>query len=114
MVTVPHIGQGDFRKDTGRYAAVGTIAEIQQMDDSNVVVSGLARARVGAGSTDVVGPEDVITYLGKPRVWKDEAKDRTDVAGGGHRSGRDRRRRARTGDGVAVKTRRPRGGTLNR
>jgi ATP-dependent Lon protease len=36
----------------GRYATVGTIAEIQQVDESNVVVSGLARARVGAGSTD--------------------------------------------------------------
>lgn len=39
----------------GRYATVGTIAEVQQVDDSNVVVSGLARARVGAGSTDQDG-----------------------------------------------------------
>jgi ATP-dependent Lon protease len=40
----------------GRYAAVGTIAEIQQSDDSgNVVVSGMARARVGAGSVDDSG-----------------------------------------------------------
>jgi ATP-dependent Lon protease len=39
----------------GRYAAVGTIADIQQTDDANVVVSGLARARVGAGSVDETG-----------------------------------------------------------
>ncbi len=39
----------------GRYAAVGTIAEIQQADDGNVVVSGVARARVGAGSVDESG-----------------------------------------------------------
>jgi len=40
----------------GRYAAVGTIAEIQQSDDNgNVVVSGVARARVGAGSVDESG-----------------------------------------------------------
>ncbi|MEX1043415.1 MAG: S16 family serine protease, partial [Acidimicrobiia bacterium] len=28
-----------------------------------------------------VDVDDVVTYLGKPKVWKDEAKDRTDVAG---------------------------------
>lgn len=40
----------------GRYASVGTLAEIQQRDDSgNVVVSGLARARVGAGAVDETG-----------------------------------------------------------
>ena len=40
----------------GRYADVGTLAEIQDADDDgNVVVSGLARARVGAGSTDETG-----------------------------------------------------------
>ncbi len=40
----------------GRYAAVGTIADIQQSDESgNVVVSGVARARVGAGSVDEAG-----------------------------------------------------------
>ncbi len=40
----------------GRYADVGTIAEIQQSDeDGNVVVSGMARARVGAGSVDETG-----------------------------------------------------------
>jgi ATP-dependent Lon protease len=40
----------------GRYAAVGTIADIQQADsDGNVVVSGVARARVGAGSVDEQG-----------------------------------------------------------
>ena len=37
----------------GRYAAVGTVAQIQDVDDDeNVVVSGLTRARVGTGSTD--------------------------------------------------------------
>ncbi len=48
MLLVPRID--------GRYASVGTVAEIQQIgDDSNVVVSGLARARVGVGSTDDQG-----------------------------------------------------------
>jgi ATP-dependent Lon protease len=28
-----------------------------------------------------VDEDDVVEYLGKPKVWKDEAKDRTDVAG---------------------------------
>ncbi len=36
----------------GKYASVGTIAEIQRIDDDNIVISGVARARVGAGSTD--------------------------------------------------------------
>jgi len=36
----------------------------------------------GEGSTPVVVDEDDVTeYLGKPKVWKDEAKDRTDVPG---------------------------------
>ncbi len=40
----------------GRYAAVGTIGEIQQADaDGNVVVAGRTRARVGAGSVDESG-----------------------------------------------------------
>jgi ATP-dependent Lon protease len=40
----------------GKYASVGTIAEIQQSDDDgNVVVSGVARARVGSGFTDAAG-----------------------------------------------------------
>ncbi len=40
----------------GRYAAVGTIGEIQQVDDDgNVVVAGRTRARVGAGSVDESG-----------------------------------------------------------
>lgn len=40
----------------GRYADVGTLAEIQDADDDgNVVVSGMARARVGSGSTDESG-----------------------------------------------------------
>jgi ATP-dependent Lon protease len=40
----------------GRYSSVGTIADIQQSDEEgNVVVSGVARARVGAGSVDETG-----------------------------------------------------------
>ncbi|MDH3248020.1 MAG: LON peptidase substrate-binding domain-containing protein, partial [Acidimicrobiia bacterium] len=40
----------------GKYANVGTIAEIQESDgEGNVVVAGMARARVGAGSTDDEG-----------------------------------------------------------
>jgi ATP-dependent Lon protease len=39
----------------GRYSTVGTIAEIQSDDDGSVVVSGMARARVGAGSVDGTG-----------------------------------------------------------
>ncbi len=48
LILVPRVG--------GRYASVGTVAEIQQTDDEgNVVVSGIARARVGSGSTDSAG-----------------------------------------------------------
>lgn len=39
----------------GRYASVGTIADLQSDEDGNVVVSGVARARVGAGSVDENG-----------------------------------------------------------
>ncbi len=40
----------------GRYASVGTIAALHSDDgDGNVVVEGLARARVGSGSTDESG-----------------------------------------------------------
>ena len=39
----------------GKYASVGTIAEIQSDDEGNLVVSGVARARVGAGSVDENG-----------------------------------------------------------
>ncbi len=40
----------------GRYAAVGTIGEIQQSDgDGTIVVAGRTRARVGAGSVDEAG-----------------------------------------------------------
>lgn len=39
----------------GRYAAVGTIADLQSDEDGNIVVSGVARARVGAGSVDENG-----------------------------------------------------------
>jgi ATP-dependent Lon protease len=38
---------------SGRYASVGTIAEVQEADDEgNVVVSGVSRARVGVGRND--------------------------------------------------------------
>jgi ATP-dependent Lon protease len=37
----------------GKYASVGTVAQIQDADDEgNIVVTGLSRARVGTGSTD--------------------------------------------------------------
>ncbi len=39
----------------GTFATVGTIAQIQQIEDGSVVVSGISRARVGAGSTDADG-----------------------------------------------------------
>jgi ATP-dependent Lon protease len=40
----------------GKYASVGTVAEITDTDeDGNVVVSGISRARVGSGSTDETG-----------------------------------------------------------
>jgi ATP-dependent Lon protease len=41
---------------SGKFSSVGTVAEIQTTDDeNNVVVSGIGRARVGAGSTDTAG-----------------------------------------------------------
>ena len=60
----------------GKYASVGTIAEIQQSDDDgNVVVSGVARARVGSGSTDGAGALWV-EYEAYPEVdVHDEALD---------------------------------------
>ncbi len=60
----------------GKYASVGTIAEIQQADDDgNVVVSGVARARVGSGSTDSAGALWV-EYEAYPEVdVHDEALD---------------------------------------
>ena len=60
----------------GKYASVGTIAEIQQSDDDgNVVVSGVARARVGTGSTDGAGALWV-EYEAYPEVdVHDEALD---------------------------------------
>jgi len=42
-------------KLNGNYARVGTVAQIKDSDDGNVVVEGLARARVGAGRTDEQG-----------------------------------------------------------
>ncbi|MDF1597467.1 MAG: endopeptidase La [Acidimicrobiia bacterium] len=48
MLLVPRI--------EGRYASVGTIAEIHNDDgEGNIVVEGVARARVGGGSTDQKG-----------------------------------------------------------
>jgi ATP-dependent Lon protease len=38
-------------------------------------------AKGDAGATVIVDEDDVLTYLGKPKVWKDEATDRTDVPG---------------------------------
>ena len=42
-------------KVNGKYASVGTVAQIQDAEGGNVVVEGLARARVGAGRTDDQG-----------------------------------------------------------
>ena len=42
-------------KLNGNYARVGTVAQIKDSDGGNVVVEGLARARVGAGRTDEQG-----------------------------------------------------------
>ena len=42
-------------KVNGTYATVGTVAQIQDADGGNVVVEGLARARVGAGRADDQG-----------------------------------------------------------
>jgi ATP-dependent Lon protease len=42
-------------KVNGTYATVGTVALIQDIQGGNVVVEGLARARVGAGRTDDQG-----------------------------------------------------------
>ncbi len=68
FILVPRVG--------GRFASVGTIAQIQDRDDDgNVVVSGVGRARVGAGSTDSNGAlwVEVETY---PEVdVHDEALD---------------------------------------
>ena len=38
-------------------------------------------ARASHTEPTVVDTEDVVTYLGRPKIWKDEAKDRTDVPG---------------------------------
>jgi ATP-dependent Lon protease len=47
MLLVPRVN--------GEYASVGTVAQIQDAEAGNVVVEGLARARVGAGRTDERG-----------------------------------------------------------
>ena len=39
----------------GSYASVGTISTVERGEDGNIVVTGQARARVGAGSTDETG-----------------------------------------------------------
>ncbi|HSJ29134.1 MAG TPA: endopeptidase La, partial [Acidimicrobiia bacterium] len=38
-------------------------------------------AKSGSDGVVVVDDPDLVRYLGKPKVWKDEAKDRTDVPG---------------------------------
>ncbi len=39
-------------------------------------------ARDGDGPPKVtIRPDDLVEYLGKPKVWRDEAKDRTDIPG---------------------------------
>jgi ATP-dependent Lon protease len=38
-------------------------------------------AKEGLDGAVVVDDPDIVEYLGKPKVWKDEAKDRTDVPG---------------------------------
>jgi ATP-dependent Lon protease len=49
------------------------------------IATGVARSRDDTPGEPhlrtVVGPDDVVEYLGKPKVWKDEASDRTDVPG---------------------------------
>ena len=47
VLLVPRVG--------GRYAGVGTIADIHSDEGGDIVVSGLTRARVGAGSVDESG-----------------------------------------------------------
>jgi len=42
-------------KVNGKYSSVGTVAQIQDAEGGNLVVEGLARARVGAGRTDDQG-----------------------------------------------------------
>ena len=60
ITAVAAAGQSDglmllVPKVNGSYATVGTVAQIQDADGGNVVVEGLARARVGAGRTDDQG-----------------------------------------------------------
>ncbi|MCO6502200.1 MAG: endopeptidase La, partial [Acidimicrobiales bacterium] len=38
-------------------------------------------AREGGSDRVEIGPDDLTEYLGKPKVWKDQASDRTDVPG---------------------------------
>src|SRR3972149_6684017 len=42
-------------KVNGKYSSVGTVAQIQDAEGGNLVVEGLARARVAAGRTDNQG-----------------------------------------------------------
>jgi ATP-dependent Lon protease len=44
------------------------------------IATGVARSAERIGPA-VVDADDIVTHLGKPKVWKDEAKDRTDVPG---------------------------------
>jgi hypothetical protein len=103
-----------FHGSTGRYASVGTLAEIQDADDDgNVVVSGLARARVGPGPPTTPAP-----CGWKPRPtprWTSSTRNSTArgrVPGDRHRGagapGHGGGGRANPGDGESEPTRRPR------
>ena len=62
-------------KLNGKYASVGTVAQIKDADGGNVVVEGLARARVGAGRTDDRGALWVETEECPEADVHDEALD---------------------------------------
>ncbi|MGB5168420.1 MAG: endopeptidase La [Acidimicrobiia bacterium] len=62
-------------KLNGNYASVGTVAQITDSDGANVVVEGMARARVGAGRTDEQGALWVETEQCPEADVQDEALD---------------------------------------
>ena len=62
-------------KLNGTYATVGTVAQIKDSDGGNVVVEGLARARVGVGRTDEQGALWVETEQCPEADVHDEALD---------------------------------------
>jgi ATP-dependent Lon protease len=45
------------------------------------VATRIASGKTGGGTAVVIDADDIVDYLGKPKVWKDEASDRTDVPG---------------------------------